>query len=121
MKPSTKAVYLFVALGITADAFFVPALTHISDNLHLSDNVAGVTLVALGNGAPDIFSAVAAFTADEEATATMAIGSLLGAGMFVIMVVGGSCMIIKVSWNMSQLCLLWDYLSSHLKSRPGAP
>ena len=89
------ALYLFLALGVTADAFFVPCLTRIADNFHLSDNVAGVTLVALGNGAPDIFSAVAAFSAKEESTATMAIGSLLGAGMFVIAVVSGICMIIK--------------------------
>ena len=89
------SAYLFLALGITADGFFVPALTRIADNWSLSDNVAGVTLVALGNGSPDIFSAVAAFTAADPSVATMAIGSLLGAGMFVVMVVGGACMIVK--------------------------
>ena len=89
------SVYLFLALGITADGFFVPTLTRIADNWSLSDNVAGVTLVALGNGAPDIFSAVAAFTAADPSVATMAIGSLLGAGMFVVMVVGGACMIVR--------------------------
>ena len=45
----------------------------------------------------------AAFTAEEESTATMAIGSLLGAGMFVIMVVSGSCMIIKVELDFNEL------------------
>ena len=43
-------------IGTTADAFFVPTLTSISAQLGLNDNVAGVTLVAFGNGAPDIFS-----------------------------------------------------------------
>ena len=47
------------------------------------------------NGSPDIFSAVAAFTAADPSVATMAIGSLLGAGMFVVMVVGGACMIVR--------------------------
>ncbi len=49
---SLWSAYLFLALGITADGFFVPALTRIADNWSLSDNVAGVTLVALGNGSP---------------------------------------------------------------------
>ena len=89
------ALYLFLALGVTADAFFVPCLIRIADNFHLSDNVAGVTLVALGNGAPEIFSAVAAFTAKEESQAKLAIGALLGAGIFVIAVVMGICMIVK--------------------------
>ena len=47
---------LFVVLGTTAEDFFCPALGAISDTLGLSDNVAGVTFLALGNGAPDIFS-----------------------------------------------------------------
>eukprot|EP00045_Choanoeca_perplexa_P011758 m.125809 g.125809 ORF g.125809 m.125809 type:complete len:215 (-) comp15760_c0_seq2:2-646(-) len=49
-------VFLFIALGVTAEEFFCPALTIISDTLKLSHNVAGVTFLALGNGAPDIFS-----------------------------------------------------------------
>jgi len=44
-------IVLFI--GTVADAFFVPTLTAISAQLKLNDNVAGVTLVAIGNGAPD--------------------------------------------------------------------
>ena len=40
--------------------------------------------------------AIASYTATDPKVATLAIGSLLGAGMFVIMLVSGICMIIKV-------------------------
>ena len=52
--------------------------------------MAGVTLVAVGNGAPDIFSALASFTASDPKVARLAVGSLLGAGMFVTMTVAGN-------------------------------
>ena len=71
-------IYLFLALGLTADAFFVPILTRISDILGLNESVAGITLVALGNGAPDIFSAIASFTNNDPKVAKLAIGALLG-------------------------------------------
>jgi sodium/potassium/calcium exchanger 6 len=51
-------LFLFVLLGSTADEWFVPTLVTISDTLRLSPSVAGVTFLALGNGAPDIASIV---------------------------------------------------------------
>ncbi|XP_041854914.1 mitochondrial sodium/calcium exchanger protein isoform X2 [Melanotaenia boesemani] len=84
---------LFVILGLTASKFFCPNLSAISSSLHLTHNVAGVTLLALGNGAPDIFSAIAAFS--HPHTAGLAVGALFGAGIFVTTVVAGSVAMVK--------------------------
>jgi len=86
-------LYLCFCLGLAADAFFVPTLTKMATQLRLSDSVAGVTLVAFGGGAADIFASIVAFTNPDPEVAKLAIGSLLGAGMFVIMIVAGACMI----------------------------
>jgi hypothetical protein len=51
------ALWLFVllmALGSTADNFLMPQLHYLSELLRLSPDVAGVTLLAIGNGAPDV-------------------------------------------------------------------
>lgn len=53
-------LYLFLVLGVTAAKFFCPNLSAIATTLKLSHNVAGVTFLAFGNGAPDIFSAMVA-------------------------------------------------------------
>ena len=45
-------LYLFTILAVTADSYFVPALNWIAKALDLDENIAGVTFVALGNGAP---------------------------------------------------------------------
>nr|XP_006640531.1 PREDICTED: sodium/potassium/calcium exchanger 6, mitochondrial [Lepisosteus oculatus] len=86
-------LFLFMALGITASKFFCPNLSAISTSLRLTHNVAGVTFLAFGNGAPDVFSAVAAFT--HPRTAGLAIGALFGAGIFVTTVVAGSVALVK--------------------------
>ncbi|NWH38371.1 NCLX protein, partial [Chloropsis hardwickii] len=89
-------LYLFIILGVTAEKFFCPNLSAISTNLKLSHNVAvfsltcplhGVTFLAFGNGAPDVFSAVVAFS--DPRTAGLAIGAIFGAGVFVTTVVAG--------------------------------
>lgn len=82
--------YLFIILGVTAEDFFCPCLKSISKFLRMSDSLAGVTLLALGNGAPDIFSVIAAVNNRNPRTASMAFQELFGAGIFVTTVVSGS-------------------------------
>lgn len=86
-------LFLFVILGLAASKFFCPNLSAISTSLHLTHNVAGVTFLALGNGAPDIFSAMAAFS--HPHTAGLAVGALFGAGIFVTTVVAGGVALVK--------------------------
>uniref|UniRef100_A0AAX7VRA5 Sodium/calcium exchanger membrane region domain-containing protein n=1 Tax=Astatotilapia calliptera TaxID=8154 RepID=A0AAX7VRA5_ASTCA len=81
--------YLEVAFCL----LFCPNLSAISSSLRLTHNVAGVTFLALGNGAPDIFSAIAAFS--HPHTAGLAVGALFGAGIFVTTVVAGSVALVK--------------------------
>ncbi|XP_040842880.1 mitochondrial sodium/calcium exchanger protein isoform X1 [Ochotona curzoniae] len=85
-------LYLFLILGVTAAKFFCPNLSAISSTLQLSHNVAGVTFLAFGNGAPDIFSALVAFS--DSRTAGLAIGALFGAGVLVTTVVAGGIAIL---------------------------
>lgn len=85
-------VLLFIALALSADDFFCPSLEIISKTLRLSQNIAGVTILAFGNGAPDIFSAMAGISA---ARPELVFGSLFGAGVFVTTVVAGAVCVTK--------------------------
>ncbi|XP_077533776.1 mitochondrial sodium/calcium exchanger protein-like [Haemaphysalis longicornis] len=78
---------LFVALGVTSGDFLTPSLFVISKTLHMSQNMAGVTLLAFGNGAPDIFSSIAGI---RQGSYELVIGGLIGGGIFVTTVVAGS-------------------------------
>lgn len=54
------AVLFFGVLLTVSERFFCPAVELISEFLQLPPAVAGATLLAFGNGAPDIFTQVAA-------------------------------------------------------------
>ncbi|CAF3894724.1 unnamed protein product [Rotaria sp. Silwood1] len=86
---------LFIGLGVTADSYFCPALRVITRVLKLSENIAGVTFLAFGNGAPDIFSAVAAVGSAKSGDLGLAFGALFGAGVFVTTVIVGSISLLK--------------------------
>lgn len=45
---------------------FCPALAYIADSMGLNEDLAGVTLLAFGNGSPDIFTALANYEGDTE-------------------------------------------------------
>uniref|UniRef100_H2Y2I8 Sodium/calcium exchanger membrane region domain-containing protein n=1 Tax=Ciona intestinalis TaxID=7719 RepID=H2Y2I8_CIOIN len=51
-------LYMFVALAIVCDEFFVPALEVITRRLKISDDVAGATFMAAGGSAPELFTSI---------------------------------------------------------------
>lgn len=85
-------LFLFLSLGVTADDFLCPSLVVITKTLRLSQNIAGVTFLAFGNGAPDIFSSLAGI---EQSRSQLVIGELFGAGIFVTTTVVGCICITK--------------------------
>uniref|UniRef100_A0A1I8F6Q4 Na_Ca_ex domain-containing protein n=1 Tax=Macrostomum lignano TaxID=282301 RepID=A0A1I8F6Q4_9PLAT len=64
-------------------------------------------LLAFGNGAPDIFSSLAAVLQSDSGDASLAFGALLGAGVFVTTVVAG-----VVQWRRPLLKDLVFYLAA---------
>ncbi|KAI9887031.1 MAG: hypothetical protein M1823_001175 [Watsoniomyces obsoletus] len=83
---------LFMTIGIAASEFFCINLNTIAMVLGMSENVAGVTLLALGNGSPDVFSTFAAMSSHSG---SLALGELIGAACFITTVVAGSMALVQ--------------------------
>lgn len=72
-------------LGSTADEYLSNALETISDNLKISETISAITLLALGNGAPDIF---ASFSAAGSADGIyLSLSSSVGGVIFITSIV----------------------------------
>ena len=83
---------LFSTIGIAASDFFCVNLSTIATVLGLSESVAGVTFLAVGNGSPDVFSTFAAMSTHSG---SLAIGELIGAAGFITAVVAGSMALVR--------------------------
>ena len=81
---------VFRLLGSTADEYFSPSLEMFSSKLGLPPRFAGVTLLALGNGAADVSATMNAVASDPENGYKMSLGELTGAAMFITTVVAGA-------------------------------
>lgn len=94
------ALYMFVALSIICEEYFVPSLERICDVLVMKPDVAGATFMAAGSSAPELATAViAVFVAKDD----IGLGAVIGSAVFNIMFVIGLCalfsgMIIYLSW-----------------------
>ena len=81
-------IYMFVALAIVCDEFFVPSLDVIIEKLGISEDVAGATFMAAGGSAPELFtSIIGVFIAFSD----VGIGTIVGSAVFNILFVIGMC------------------------------
>ena len=88
-------VMLFRMLGSTAEDYFSPALEMFSVKLGLPPRFAGVSLLALGNGAADVSATRNAMLSDIQNGYLMSLGALTGAAMFIGAVVAGIIIIVS--------------------------
>ena len=81
-------IYMFVALAIVCDEFFVPSLDVIIEKGGISEDVAGATFMAAGGSAPELFtSIIGVFVAFSD----VGIGTIVGSAVFNILFVIGMC------------------------------
>lgn len=73
-------VLQFYAMATAAELHFSAVVGRMAALLRLSPSMGGVTLLALGNGAPDMFASIAAVRGDN---ARIGLGAILSAGTFV--------------------------------------
>ena len=71
----------FYLLSTTAERYLSPALANISTALSLSQNVGGLTLLALGNGAPDTISSLVACHGSSPNGLFLGVGAIIGSSI----------------------------------------
>lgn len=94
-------LYMFLALAIVCDEFFVPALEEMSSKrrLNLSMDVAGATLMAAGGSAPELFSSLFGTFTESE----IGFGTIIGSAVFNVLFVIAMCAI----FSKEVLALTW--------------
>lgn len=81
---SILALLFFLMYSISSD-YLTPSLAHLSSACRMSPDMAGLTFLAFGNGAPDLFTALLG----AEDAPEMILGSSIGSGLFIFTVVFG--------------------------------
>lgn len=81
--------YLFLAVALACDEFFVPSLEVIIDRLTISEDVAGATFMAAGGSAPELFISLFGTFADPKSN--VGVGTIVGSAVFNVLFVIGMC------------------------------
>ncbi|XP_045185658.2 sodium/potassium/calcium exchanger 3-like [Mercenaria mercenaria] len=93
-------IYMFVALSIVCDDYFVASLDKVCERFGFSEDVAGATFMAAGSSAPELFTAIIGVFITKG---DVGIGTIVGSAVFNILFVIGICGVlikqaITLSW-----------------------
>jgi len=92
-------LWMFTGMAIICDEYFVPALEVIAEQLEISEDVAGATLMAAGGSAPELFtSLIGTFQRSD-----VGFGTIVGSAVFNVLFVIGMCAI----FSKELLSLTW--------------
>lgn len=94
------ALYMFGALAVVCDDYFVASLERICEGLKLKSDVAGATFMAAGSSAPEFFtSVIGVFITKGD----IGLGTIVGSAVFNILFIVAICglfsgCVLKLSW-----------------------
>jgi len=93
--------YMFWALAIICDDYFVASLEEISEQLSLSPDVAGATFMAAGSSAPELFTSLMGVFAVKN---DVGMGTIVGSAVFnLCCIIGGTAMftptVLTIDWK----------------------
>jgi len=94
-------------LADTADKYFIPSLIKITEYLKIPPHIAGVTILAFGNNAPDLASIIVGTLNNSTA---VGVGEPVGSGMFLTNVVFGAVIMFSKRVKISRRPYLRDVL-----------
>ena len=88
-------LYMFLALAIVCDEYFVPALECMSSEAHLNltPDISGATLMAAGGSAPELFTSFIGTFQESE----VGFGTIVGSAVFNVLFVIGMCSLLSKS------------------------
>ncbi len=86
-------LYMFLALAIVCDEYFVPALDCMSSEAHLNltPDISGATLMAAGGSAPELFTSFIGTFQESE----VGFGTIVGSAVFNVLFVIGMCSLLS--------------------------
>ncbi|CAF4376771.1 unnamed protein product [Rotaria sp. Silwood2] len=97
-------IYIFIAIAILVDDYFIAALDKLCAALNLDEDVAGATFMAGGSSSPELFTAlIGIFVAKGD----VGVGTIVGSAVFNVVCVIGICGLfvngaIRLTWCNNQ-------------------
>ncbi|CAF3642731.1 unnamed protein product [Rotaria sp. Silwood1] len=101
-------IYIFIAIAILVDDYFIAALDKLCAKLNLDEDVAGATFMAGGSSSPELFTALVVLKLGIfVAKGDVGVGTIVGSAVFNVVCVIGICGLfvnraIRLTWCNNQ-------------------